>query len=159
MENKWASVPRVGCHPSPRRVYMEALKRLNYPCLITRDTSPSKVNLEVFRFSPLNECLATATCLASTQALRSRRVSSASKLLGGSDLGGQSPPGKLDRPGGQTAPPRRLERPKRFDRPSSAVEPASVAACPRRVFGLGSVAQPSNPVVFWWTTANLTNSV
>jgi hypothetical protein len=35
------------------------------------------------------------------------------------------------------------------DRPSWAVEPAWVAAPPRRVFGLGFVAQPSNPVVFW----------
>jgi hypothetical protein len=31
---------------------MEAPKRLNYPYLITRDTSPSRANLEVFRFSP-----------------------------------------------------------------------------------------------------------
>jgi hypothetical protein len=71
------------------------------------------------------------------QALRPRRVSSASKLLGGSD------------PGGQTAPPGWLDRPRRFDHPSWAVEPAWVAAPPRRVFGLGFVAQPSNPVVFW----------
>jgi hypothetical protein len=46
-------------------------------------------------------------------------------------------------------PPGRLYRPKRFDCPSWAVEPAWVAASPRRVFGLGFVAQPSNPVVFW----------
>jgi hypothetical protein len=35
------------------------------------------------------------------------------------------------------------------DRPSWAVEPAWVATPPRQVFGLGFVAQPSNPVVFW----------
>jgi hypothetical protein len=58
------------------------------------------------------------------------------------------PPGRLDQPGGLTAPPGRLDRPKRLDRPSWAVEPAWVAAYPRRVFGLGFVAQPSNPVVF-----------
>jgi hypothetical protein len=52
------------------------------------------------------------------------------------------PPGWLDRPG-------QSDRPRRFDRPSWAVEPAWVATPPRRVFGLGFVAQPSNPVVFW----------
>jgi hypothetical protein len=71
---------------------MEAPKRLNYPYLITRDTSPSRANLEVFRFSPSDGCSATATCLASTQALRSRRVSSALKHLGTSDQGGQTAP-------------------------------------------------------------------
>jgi hypothetical protein len=40
-------------------------------------------------------------------------------------------------------------RPGRSDRPSWAVEPTWVTAPPRRVFGLGFVAQPSNPVVFW----------
>jgi hypothetical protein len=59
------------------------------------------------------------------------------------------PPERLDRPGGLTTPLGRLDRPRRFDRPSWAVEPAWVAASPRRVFGLGFVAQPSNPVVFW----------
>jgi hypothetical protein len=43
----------------------------------------------------------------------------------------------------------RRRRPGRSDRPSWAVEPAWVAAPPRRVFGLGFVAQPSNQVVFW----------
>jgi hypothetical protein len=76
----------------PSSVYMEAPKRLNYPYLITRDTSPSRANLEVFRFSPSDGCLATTTYLASMQALRSRRVSSASKLLGGSNQGGQTAP-------------------------------------------------------------------
>jgi hypothetical protein len=49
--------------------------------LITRDTSPSRAVLEVFRFSPSDGCPATAPCLASTQAMRSRCVSSASKIL------------------------------------------------------------------------------
>jgi hypothetical protein len=52
------------------------------------------------------------------------------------------PPGRLDRPGDLTGP-------RRSDRPSWAVEPTWVAAPPRRVFGLGFVAQPSNPVFFW----------
>jgi hypothetical protein len=53
------------------------------------------------------------------------------------------------RPGRSDCPPRRLDRPRQSDRPSWAVEPAWVATPPRRVFGVGSVAQPSNPVVFW----------
>jgi hypothetical protein len=88
------------------------------PLLKTRDTSPSRANLEVFRFFSSDRCPATATCLASTQALRSRRVSSASKHLGASDqggqttpLGGQTGPGNLTGPGGLTAPPGRLNRP------------------------------------------------
>jgi hypothetical protein len=94
---------------------MEAPKRLNYPYLITRDTRPSRANLEVFGISSSDGCPATATCLASTQALRSRRVSSASKHLDASDQGGQTAPlGRLDRPG-------QYERPRRFDRPSWAV--------------------------------------
>jgi hypothetical protein len=52
------------------------------------------------------------------------------------------PPGRLDRPG-------QSDRPRRSDRPSRGVELAWVATPPRRVFGLGFVAQPSNPVVFW----------
>jgi hypothetical protein len=51
-------------------------------------------------------------------------------------------------PGRSDCPPGRLDRPGRSDWPQ-AVEPAWVAAPPRRVFGLGFVAQPSNPVVFW----------
>jgi hypothetical protein len=60
--------------------YMEATESLKYPFLTTRDTSPSRVVLEVIKFSPSDGCPATATCLASTQALRSRRMSSASKI-------------------------------------------------------------------------------
>jgi hypothetical protein len=48
----------------PSRVYMEALKRPNYPYLITRDTCSSRENLGVFRFSPSNGCLETATLLS-----------------------------------------------------------------------------------------------
>jgi hypothetical protein len=133
----------VGCHPSPQRVYIEAPKRLNYPYLITRDTSTSRADLEVFGISSSDGCPATATCLASTQALRSRRVSSTSKHPGACDQGGQTVPlGRLDQPG-------QSDRPRRSDRPSWAVEPAWVAAPPRRVFGLSFVVQPSNPVVFW----------
>jgi hypothetical protein len=55
---------------------MEATKCLKCPLLITRDTSPSRVDLEVFMSSPSDGCPATALCVASTQAMRSRRVSS-----------------------------------------------------------------------------------
>jgi hypothetical protein len=57
-------------------------------------------------------------------------------------------PGQLYRPS-PPPPLGRLDQPRRSDRPSWAVEPAWVAAPPRRFFGLGFVAQPSNPVVFW----------
>jgi hypothetical protein len=116
-------------------------QKTKVPLLNTRDTSPSRADLEVFRFSSSNGFPTTATCLASTHALRSRRVSSASKHLGASDQGGRTgPPGRLDRPG-------QSDRPRRSDRPSWAVEPAWVATPPRRVSGLGFVVQPSNPVV------------
>jgi hypothetical protein len=60
-----------------------------------------------------------------------------------SDQGSKTAPfGRLDQPG-------QSDWPRRSDRPSWAVEPAWVATPPRRVFGLGFVAQPSNPVVFW----------
>jgi hypothetical protein len=67
-------------------------QKTKLPVLNTRDASPSRANLEVFRFSSSDGCPATATCLASTQALRSQRVSSASKHLGASDQGGQTAP-------------------------------------------------------------------
>jgi hypothetical protein len=58
---------------------MEATESLKCPFLITRDTTPSRADLEVFMSSPSDGCPATAPCVASTQAMRSRRVSSASK--------------------------------------------------------------------------------
>jgi hypothetical protein len=60
--------------------YMEATESLKYPYFITRDTSPSRVVLEVYVIAPSDGCPVTATCLGSMQALRSRRVSSASKI-------------------------------------------------------------------------------
>jgi hypothetical protein len=89
----------------PSRVYIEAPKILNYPYLITRDTSHSRANLEVFRFSPSDGWPAIASCLASTQALQSRRVSSASKLLGASDQGGLIAPPRAVRPAQAVWPP------------------------------------------------------
>jgi hypothetical protein len=59
---------------------MKATESLKYLYLTTRDTSPSRAVLEVFKFSPSDGCPATAPRLASTQALRSRRVFSASKI-------------------------------------------------------------------------------
>jgi hypothetical protein len=58
-------------------------------------------------------------------------------------------PGRSDRPPGRLDRPGQSDRPRRSDRPSWAVELAWVAAPPRRVFGLGFVTQPSNPVLFW----------
>jgi hypothetical protein len=58
---------------------MEATESLKCPFLITRDTSPSREDLEVFMSFPSDGCPVTARCVASTQAMRSRRVSSASK--------------------------------------------------------------------------------
>jgi hypothetical protein len=59
--------------------YMEATESLKCPFLITRDTNPSRSDLEIFVSSPSDRCPATAPCVASTQAMRSRRVSSTSK--------------------------------------------------------------------------------
>jgi hypothetical protein len=58
----------------------EATESLKYPFLITRDTSPSRAVLEVFKLSLSDGCPATAPCVTSTQATRSRRVSSVSKI-------------------------------------------------------------------------------
>jgi hypothetical protein len=86
---------------------MEAPKRLNYPYLITRDTCPSRENLEVFRFSPSDGCPAIATCLASRKPcdpdvcppFRSFSVA-ATRAVRPPPLGGQTaPPERLDRPG------------------------------------------------------------
>jgi hypothetical protein len=64
---------------SPHRLYGDNRKS-KIPYLTTRDTSPSRVVLEVFKFFPSDGCPATATWLASSQALRCRRMSSASKI-------------------------------------------------------------------------------
>jgi hypothetical protein len=98
---------------------MEATESLKYPYLSIRDTSPSRAVLEVFKFSPLDECPATATCLASTQALRSRCVSSASKI-----------------PDCVVA--------HRSDRCSSPVRPV-----PTNQTGLGTAAAPSSVLRSW----------
>jgi hypothetical protein len=63
---------------SPHGLYRNNRKS-KMPLLTTRDISPSRVVLEVFKFSPSDGCPAIAPCIASTQAMRSRRVSSASK--------------------------------------------------------------------------------
>jgi hypothetical protein len=118
--------------------------------LITRDTCPSRANLEVFRFSPSDGCLATATLhsLDASLAIPTRVLcfeASRRQRPGGSDR----PPRRLHRPRRSNRPPRWLDRPRRSDRPSWAVEPAWVAAHPCRVFGLGFMDQLSNPMVFW----------
>jgi hypothetical protein len=46
--------------------YMEATESRKYPFLTTRDTSPSRAVLEVFKLSPSDGCPAFATCLAAT---------------------------------------------------------------------------------------------
>jgi hypothetical protein len=58
--------------------YMDATETLKYPYLITRDTSPSRAILEVFRFS-IGRIPGDRTLLSLDQAMRSRSVSSASK--------------------------------------------------------------------------------
>jgi hypothetical protein len=97
---------------------------------------PSSMNLEVFRFSPSDRCPATATLLSLDASLaiptRVLRFEASRGLR----------PGQSDRLPGY------LDRHRRSNRPSWAVEPAWVDAPPRRVFGLGFVAEPSNPVDF-----------
>jgi hypothetical protein len=112
--------------------FMEETESLKYLYLITRDTSPSREVLEVFRFSPSDGCPATAPYLASTQAMRSRRVSSASKI-----------------PDYVVA--------HRSDRCSSPIRSVPTGQTGLellllhllRFFGLGFVDQPRNPMVFW----------
>jgi hypothetical protein len=73
----------------------------------------------------LDASLAIPTCVLRFEASRRQRPGRSER----------PPHGWLDQPGGS-------------DRPSWAIEPAWVATPPRRVFGLGFVAQPSNLVVF-----------
>jgi hypothetical protein len=91
----------------PSIVYMEAPKRLNYPYLITRNTSPKSLQIFSIGRMPsdrnllsLDASLAMPTCVLRFKASRRLRP-------GRSDR----PPGWLDRPGGLTDPPRRLDRP------------------------------------------------
>jgi hypothetical protein len=126
---------------------MEATESLKYPYLIIRDTSPSRVVLEVFRFSPSDGCPATVHCLASMQALRSRRVSSASKVpecvvAHRSDR--CSSPVRLV-PTGQTG------QTNRSDRSSAAAAPSSV----RRSWLCGSTNEPSGFLVNHWKPREL----
>jgi hypothetical protein len=89
------------------------------------------------RFSPSDGCPVTATLLSLDASLailmRVLRFEAS----------------RRQRPRRSDHPPGQLDRPRQSDCPSWAFEPAWVAAPPRRVFGLGFVAQPSNPVVFW----------
>jgi hypothetical protein len=102
-----------------------------FPFLITRDTIPSRADLEVFMFSPSDGCPATAPCVASTQAMRSRRVSSASK----------SPDCIVAHRSDRCSPP---VRPVLTGQTGLALLQLRL-----RFFGLGFVDQPRNPVVFW----------
>jgi hypothetical protein len=127
--------------------YMESTESLKYPYLITRDTSPSRAVLEVFRFSPSDGCPATAPCLASMQDMQSRRVSFASK----------SPDyvlaHRLDRcsspvrpvPTGQTG------QTHRSDRSGAAAAPSSVL----RSWLCGSTKEPSDFLVNHWKPREL----
>jgi hypothetical protein len=53
------------------------------------------------------------------------------------------------RPGRSDHPSWVVREARQSDRPSWVVRLAWVAVPPRRVFGLGFVDQPNNPVVFW----------
>jgi hypothetical protein len=57
-------VPRAWLPSSHLMGYMEATESLEYRFLTTRDTSPSRAVLEVFKLSPSDGCPATANCLA-----------------------------------------------------------------------------------------------
>jgi hypothetical protein len=118
--------------------YMEATESLNCPFLITRDTRPSRADLEVFMSSPSDGCPATAPCVASTQAMRSRRVSSASK----------SPDYVVAHRSDRCSSPVRPVPTVRPVRPTGQIGLALLQHR-LRFFGLGLVDQPRNPVVSW----------
>jgi hypothetical protein len=107
--------------------YMEATESLNYPYLTTRDTIPSRVVLEVFKFSLSDGCPATAPCLAlsldASHAIPTR-------VLRFEDS--------------------RLRR-RTPVRPVLLTDQTGLALLQHRLrfFGLGFVDQPRNPVVFW----------
>jgi hypothetical protein len=111
--------------------FMEATESLKYPYLITRDTSPLRVVLEVFRFSPSDGCPTTASCLALTQAMRSRRVSFVSKI----------PDCIVAHWSDRCSSPVRPV-------PTSQIGP-ELQQHRLRFSGLGFVDQQRNPVVFW----------
>jgi hypothetical protein len=79
---------------------MEAPKWLNYPYLITRDTYPSRVNLELFRFSPIRQMPSDRNLLSLDANLaipmRVLRFEASQRLWPGQS---DRPPGRLDRPG------------------------------------------------------------
>jgi hypothetical protein len=127
--------------------YMEATESLKYPYLITRDTSPSRAVLEVFRFSLSDRCPTTAPCLASTQAMQSRRVSSASKS---SDC-------VVAHQSDRCSPPIRpvhtdqTDQTHQSDRSGAAAAPSSVL----RSWLCGSTKEPSGFLVNHWKPREL----
>jgi hypothetical protein len=118
---------------------MEATESLKYPFLITRDTSPSRAVLEVFKLSPSDGCPATANYLASMQALRSRRVSSASRIL---DCVVTHRPDRCSSPV-KPVPTGQTSQTHRSDRSSTAAAPSSVL----RSWLCGSTKEPSGFLV------------
>jgi hypothetical protein len=127
--------------------YMEPTESLKYPYIITRDTSPSWVVLEVFRFSPSDGCPATAPCLASTQAMRSRRVSSASKIPDCVVAHRSDRCSSMVRP----VPTGQTGRTHRSDRSRAAAAPSSVPWS----WLCGSTKEPSGFLVNHWKPREL----
>jgi hypothetical protein len=97
----------------PTKCLYGVTKRLNYPCEVTRDTSPSRVILEVFSSATSDRCASTTSLCWSyaTLAIMSRvlRFEASQRLRPGrSDL----PPWAVrPGPGGLTTPLGRLNRP------------------------------------------------
>jgi hypothetical protein len=120
---------------------------LKYPYLITRDTSHSTAVLEVFKFSPLEGCPATAPCLVSTQTMRSGRVSFTSKIpdcvVAHRSDQCSSPVRPV--PTGHTGQTHRL------DRSDAAAPPYSIL----RSWHCGSTKEPSGFLVNHWKPREL----
>jgi hypothetical protein len=127
--------------------YMEATESLKYPYLITRDTSPAREVLEVFRFSPSDGCPATAPGLASTQAMRSRCVSSALKSP---DCVGTHRSGRCSSPV-RPVPTDQTSQTHWSDRSGAAAAPSSVL----RSWLCGSTKEPSGFLVNHWKPREL----
>jgi hypothetical protein len=123
---------------------MEATESLKYAYLITRDTSPSRAVLEVFRFSPSDGCPATAPCLVLTQAMRSQRVSTALKIP--NYVAAQ----RSDRCSSPVRPVP-TGRTHRSDRSCAATEPSSVL----RSWLCGSTKEPNDFLVNHWKPREL----